>query len=116
MPAAFAISWHRTTWPATLVLFTRMAPGRLFVLPWFILFTQAGLIGTHSVLILTRAVVTMPLILWVMLPYLDGVPRALLESALIDGCRQMGCLLRVGMPLVLPGLTVAERGFPKDRR
>ncbi|HEY0418668.1 MAG TPA: hypothetical protein VGC80_04030, partial [Acetobacteraceae bacterium] len=57
VPAAFAISWHRASWPATLVLFTRMAPGTLFVLPWFILFTRLGLIGTHTVLILTHTVV-----------------------------------------------------------
>ena len=107
VPAAFAISWHRVSWPATLVLFTRMAPGTLFVLPWFILFTKLGLIGTHSVLVLTHTVVTMPLILWVMLPHFDSVPRSIFESALIDGCRQFDCLLRVAVPLVTPGLTVA---------
>jgi multiple sugar transport system permease protein len=106
-PAAFAISWHRSSWPATLVLFTRMAPGTLFVLPWFILFTRLGLIGTHSVLILTHTVVTMPLILWVMLPHFDSVPRSIFESALIDGCRQLDCLWRIALPLVVPGLTVA---------
>jgi multiple sugar transport system permease protein len=106
-PAAFAISWHRSHWPATLVLFTRMAPGTLFVLPWFILFTKLGLIGTHTVLILTHTVVTMPLILWVMLPHFDSVPRSIFESALIDGCRQLDCLWRIALPLVMPGLTVA---------
>ncbi len=107
VPAAFAISWHRASWPATLVLFTRMAPGTLFVLPWFILFTKVGLIGTHAVLILTHTVVTMPLILWVMLPHFDSVPRSIFESGLIDGCKQLDCLVRVAVPLVLPGLTVA---------
>lgn len=106
-PAAFAISWHRASWPATLVLFTRMAPGTLFVLPWFILFTKLGLIGTHTVLVLTHTVVTMPLILWVMLPHFDSVPRSIFESALIDGCRQFDCLWRIAVPLVVPGLTVA---------
>ena len=103
VPAAFAISWHRATWPATLVLFTRMAPGTLFVLPWFVLFTKLGLTGTHTVLILTHTVVTMPLILWVMLLHFDAVPRALFESAFIDGCRPLGCLWRVAVPLVTPG-------------
>ena len=107
VPAAFAISWHRSSWPATLALFTRMAPGTLFVLPWFILFTQTGLIGTHAGLILAHTVVTMPLILWVLMPHFDSVPRSIFESALIDGCRQLGCLWRVAVPLVVPGLTVA---------
>jgi multiple sugar transport system permease protein len=107
VPAAFAISWHKASWPATLVLFTRMTPGTLFVLPWFIIFTEIGITGTHTVLILTHTVVTMPLILWVMLPHFDSVPRSIFESALIDGCKQTSCLWRVGIPLVLPGLSVA---------
>jgi multiple sugar transport system permease protein len=107
LPAAFAISWHRITWPASLTLFTRMAPGTLFVLPWFILFTDIGLIGTHGALILAHAVITVPLMLWVLMPYFDGVPRSIFESAFIDGCRPVNCLLRVGIPLVMPGIVVA---------
>jgi multiple sugar transport system permease protein len=49
----------------------------------------------------------MPLILWVMLPHFDSVPRSIFESALIDGCRQLDCLWRIAVPLVVPGLTVA---------
>jgi multiple sugar transport system permease protein len=108
LPAAFAVSWHRITWPATLVLFTRMAPATLFVLPWFILFTETGLIGSHWVLILTHTVITMPLILWVLLPYFDSTPRSIFESAFIDGCKPMQCLLRIAVPLVMPGIVVAS--------
>lgn len=108
LPAAFAISWHRVSWPASLVLFTRMAPGTLFVLPWFVMFTGIGLIGSHSVLVLTHTVITVPLILWVLTPYFDQVPRSLFESAFIDGSSPMGCLARIGIPLVLPGIVVAS--------
>lgn len=51
-PAAFAISWHRLTWPATISLFARMAPGTLFLLPWFIMFSGIGLSGSYTALIL----------------------------------------------------------------
>ena len=107
LPAAFAVSWHKLTWPASLVLFTRLAPGTLFVLPWFVMFTGLGLIGTHSVLVLTHTVLTTPLILWVLMPYFDSVPRSLFESAFIDGCRPLNCLVRIGVPLVMPGIVVA---------
>ena len=62
LPAAYAISWHRMTWPATLTLFARMAPGTLFLLPWFIMFSNVGLSGTHAALIITHAVITLPVI------------------------------------------------------
>lgn len=107
LPAAFAISWHRTTWPATVTLFARMAPGTLFLLPWFILFTQLGMTGTYSVLILTHAVITVPVALWTLLPHFDAMPRQLVESAQIDGCRPFAILWRVAMPVVVPGIVVA---------
>ena len=107
VPAAFAISWHRMLWPATLTLFARMAPGTLFLLPWFIMFSNIGLSGTHAALIITHAVITLPIALWTMLPHFDGLPRELTESAQIDGCRSHQILLRIALPVVAPGLIVA---------
>jgi multiple sugar transport system permease protein len=107
IPAAFAISWHRLTWPATITLFARMAPGTLFLLPWFVLFTKMGLIGTHFLLVVTHAVITVPVALWTLLPHFDGMPRELVESAQIDGCKPGSILLRVAIPVVMPGIIVA---------
>ncbi len=107
VPAAFAISWHRTSWPATLTLFARMAPGTLFLLPWFLMFSNLGLSGTRTALIITHAVITLPIALWTMLPHFDGLPRELTESAQIDGCRSLQILLRIALPVVMPGLIVA---------
>ena len=107
IPAAFAISWHRTTWPATVTLFARMAPGTLFLLPWFILFSELGLTGGYLVLILTHAVITMPIALWTLLPFFDATPRELIEAAQIDGCRPPSILARVVLPVVAPGVVVA---------
>jgi multiple sugar transport system permease protein len=107
IPAAFAISWHRLTWPATLTLFARMAPGTLFLLPWFIMFSSVGLAGSHVALIITHAVITVPIALWTLLPHFDGLPRELTESAQIDGCRSMQVLLWIAVPVVMPGLIVA---------
>jgi multiple sugar transport system permease protein len=107
VPAAFAVSWHRLTWPATLTLFARMAPGTLFLLPWFLMFSSLGLSGTHAALIITHAVITLPIALWTLLPHFDGLPRELTESAQIDGCRGHDVLLRIAVPVVMPGLVVA---------
>jgi multiple sugar transport system permease protein len=107
VPAAYAISWHRLVWPATLTLFARMAPGTLFLLPWFIMFSNVGLSGTHFALIITHAVITLPIALWTMLPHFDGLPRELTESAQIDGCSGVKILVLIAMPVVMPGLIVA---------
>ena len=107
VPAAFAVSWTRITWPATVTLLARMAPGTLFLLPWFIMFSKVGLSGTHAALIITHAVITLPIALWTLLPHFDGLPRELTESAQIDGCRSLDILLRIALPVVMPGLIVA---------
>ena len=107
IPAAFAVSWHRWTWPAAVTLLARMAPGTLFLLPWFIMFSSIGLTGTHTALVLTHAVITLPIALWTLLPFFDSVPRELIEAAQIDGCRPWSILGRVVIPVVVPGVVVA---------
>jgi multiple sugar transport system permease protein len=52
-------------------------------------------------------VITLPIALWTMLPHFDGLPRELTESAQIDGCRSLQILLRIALPVVMPGLIVA---------
>ncbi|HEX8012471.1 MAG TPA: carbohydrate ABC transporter permease [Casimicrobiaceae bacterium] len=107
VPAAFAVSWSRVTWPATVTLLARMAPGTLFLLPWYVVFRALGLIGSYWVLVLTHAVITLPIVIWVLLPFFDHIPRSVLESAQVDGCRVWRILWRVALPLVMPGLVVA---------
>ncbi|MGA2989209.1 MAG: carbohydrate ABC transporter permease [Candidatus Korobacteraceae bacterium] len=107
-PAGFAVSWSRITWPATVTLMARMAPGTLFLLPWYLMFSQLDLIGSLWALILTHAVITMPIVIWVLLPFFDAVPRSIFEAAQVDGCTPVRILLRIALPLVVPGLTVAS--------
>lgn len=106
-PAAFAVSWTRITWPATVTLLARMAPGTLFLLPWYMVFRELGLIGSYWALILTHAVITMPIAIWVLLPFFDNIPRSVLESAQVDGCSVPRILWRIALPLVMPGLVVS---------
>jgi multiple sugar transport system permease protein len=107
VPAAFAISYHRLAWPANVLLAARMAPGTLYLLPWFVAFSALGLIGRYEALIVTHTVITMPMIVWVLLPYFDGIPADIYESALIDGAKPARIFALVALPLVAPGIVVA---------
>ncbi|HRW48690.1 MAG TPA: carbohydrate ABC transporter permease, partial [Caldilinea sp.] len=46
----------------------------------------------------------LPLSVWIAKGFFDAIPRELEEAALIDGCSPFGALLRISMPLALPGL------------
>jgi multiple sugar transport system permease protein len=107
VPAAYAVSLTRVTWPALVTLAARMAPGTLFLLPWYIMFRDLDMIGTYGALILTHAVITMPIVIWVLLPAFDAIPRSVLEAAQVDGCGVVRSLWRIGLPLISSGLVVA---------
>ncbi len=107
IPAAFAVSWTRVVWPAILTLAARMAPGTLFLLPWYVMFRQVGLIGSYTALILSHAVITLPIVIWVLLPSFDNIPRSVFEAAQVDGCSITRILWRIALPLVGSGVAVA---------
>jgi multiple sugar transport system permease protein len=107
IPAAFAVSWTRVSWPAILTLAARMAPGTLFLLPWYVMFRQVGMIGSYTALILSHAVITLPIVIWVLLPSFDNIPRSVFEAAQVDGCGVTRILWRIALPLVGSGIAVA---------
>lgn len=107
IPAAFAVSWTRISWPAILTLAARMAPGTLFLLPWYVMFRQVNLIGSYTALILSHAVITLPIVIWVLLPSFDSIPRSVFEAAQVDGCSLTRILWRIAIPLVGSGIAVA---------
>lgn len=107
-PAAFVVSWTRITWPAIVTLLARMAPGTLFLLPWYLMFRQIDMIGSYWALILTHAVITMPIVIWVLLPFFDNIPRSIFEAAQVDGCSPIRVFYRIALPLVSAGLSVSS--------
>ena len=106
-PAAFVASWTRITWPAIVTLVARMAPGTLFLLPWYVMFRQVDMIGSYWSLILTHAVITMPIVIWVLIPFFDNIPRSVYEAAQVDGCSPARVFWRIALPLVTAGLAVS---------
>ena len=46
----------------------------------------------------------LPLSVWIAKGFFDAIPRELEEAALIDGCSPATALIRISMPLAMPGL------------
>ena len=46
----------------------------------------------------------LPLSVWIAKGFFDAIPRELEEAALIDGCSPVGALMRITMPLAMPGM------------
>jgi len=45
----------------------------------------------------------LPLSVWIAKGFFDAIPRELEEAAKIDGCTPIGALMRITMPLAMPG-------------
>jgi ABC-type glycerol-3-phosphate transport system permease component len=87
---------------ATLVCY--MLPEVLIVLPLYIYVVKLGMADTLISLIIANTAFTLPLALWFMRSYFNAVPISLEESAMIDGCTRLGAMMRVTVPLALPGI------------
>ena len=108
LPAAYAAARFRQNGVAIVVLITRMMPGISYLVPWFILFSRAHLLDTHLALILSHLILTLPMTMWIMIPFFEDIPRDLDESARIDGCSWFGSFFRVALPLTAPGVVASS--------
>jgi multiple sugar transport system permease protein len=90
----------------------RMAPPAVFLLPLFLLYTQAFTIGewrlydTRLGLILLYCVFNLPFAIWILRGVIDAIPKELDEAALVDGASLWKVLTMVIIPLARPGLAV----------
>lgn len=107
VPAAYGIAKSKATKAAALILIARVTPGLSYLIPLFLLFQWLGLIGTLMPLVITHLVITVPIVVWVMIGFFEGLPGELEEAALMDGATIWQAFLYVAMPLARPGITVA---------
>ncbi|HEX8969820.1 MAG TPA: carbohydrate ABC transporter permease [Chloroflexota bacterium] len=66
-----------------------------------------NLSNTLWALILTYPTFLVPFCTWLLTGYFQSIPRELEESALIDGASRMQAMLRIVLPLALPGILSA---------
>lgn len=85
-------------------LLINMFPLVLLILPLFVLMRVLGLLDTHLALIIANSTVAIPFSVWMMISYMNGIPRSLDEAAMTDGCTRLGALRRVVLPLCVPGI------------
>lgn len=104
LPAAYSIAREKQHLFSGIILMIRIVPAVSFLVPWYILFTNLHLSGTYLSLIICHLIVSLPLIVWIMIPYYETLPRELEQSAYIDGASRFGTFIRIMLPLSTPGI------------
>ena len=88
------------------VLSTRFLPPLAVVVPVLIMYRRLDLQGTHLGLVLLYTVFNLSLSVWLMKGFLDEIPRAFEEAALVDGYSRLQAFLRVVLPEARMGMSV----------
>ncbi len=107
VPAGFGIAKSRATKAAALIMIARVTPGLSYLIPLFLIFQWLELTGTLTPLVITHVVITLPIVVWVMIGFFEGLPAELEEAALVDGATIWQAFRHVALPLARPGITVA---------
>lgn len=116
IPAAFALARMKFWGSATLatgVFLTYLIPDSLLFIPLFKMlaviqdFTGIALLNRWYVLVFIYPTLTVPFCTWIMIGYFASIPKELDEAAIIDGASWLQTLLRIFIPVALPGLIAA---------
>ena len=105
--AGYSLSRFRTRaqrFAGATLLLSKMLPGSLIVIPFFVMFTTLHLIDNLVGLMLANVAVGVPFATWMMKGFFDTLPRELEQAAAIDGCSPLQALWYVILPLARPGL------------
>lgn len=107
VPAAYSMSRFSMKRSALVVLMARVIPAVSLLVPWYYVFSNLRMVGGYGVLILSHMFVALPLIVYIMMGYFDGLPLELEESGLVDGLTPIGAFRKITLPLSVPGIATA---------
>lgn len=106
--AGYAISRYkfrgRNTF-LTLTLILHGFPSITLLIAIFYILRVTGLFDTLLGVILVKTALELPLGIWVMKGFFDGIPWDVEMSALVDGCTRLQAWWKVIMPNVKPGIS-----------
>lgn len=86
------------------VLLGQCFPWIILVTPLFILFARMGLLNNHLSMLFVYTAISIPFSVYLLVGYLESVPRQLDEAAIIDGCSRFQVIWRIIFPIMLPGV------------
>ncbi|MGH7160119.1 MAG: carbohydrate ABC transporter permease [Acetobacteraceae bacterium] len=86
------------------ILAMQMFPSTVLLIALYVVFRRLGLLDTYTALVLSYITHGLPFSIWMMRGFVAAVPVDVEEAAMIDGCRRSGALIRVVVPMMLPGM------------
>jgi len=107
--AAFAIAilkWKLSKLTMTYFLIGMMIPVHCVLIPLFIQFSKLKMSNTLVGIIIPYITFSLPITIYILVGFFEGIPRELFESACIDGCSVYKMFGTVALPLAKTGFMV----------
>ena len=87
-----------------LVITTQMFSAVVLIGPMYKIIMELGLLNTYSSLIIPNTAFALPMTVWLLYGYLEGISKNLEEAAMIDGCTRLQAVTKILMPILAPGI------------
>jgi len=89
------------------VFMTYLVPPSLLFLPLSHVIGQLGLMETRWAMVISYPTFLVPFCTWLLMGYFRTIPKEIEECALVDGCTRIKALLRIVLPVAIPGIITA---------
>lgn len=109
--AAYAITrirYRGSQWVGGAIFLAYLVPPSILFIPLSTVVFQYGLFDTPFALILTYPTILIPFSTWLLMGYFKTIPYELEECALMDGASRWQILVKIVLPLAVPGLISAS--------
>ncbi|WP_326687405.1 MULTISPECIES: carbohydrate ABC transporter permease [unclassified Streptomyces] len=90
-----------------LVLVTQMFQPTSLLVGLYREFHQLEMLNSVWTLILCNAAFNLAFAVWILTAYIGSIPPELEEAAMVDGLSRFGAMIKVTLPLALPGVVTA---------
>jgi multiple sugar transport system permease protein len=101
------LQFHGASSFGTAVFITYLVPTTLLFLPLAQVVNRLGLADSVWALIVTYPTFLVPFCTWLLLGYFHTIPQEIEECAMVDGCTRFQALIRIVLPVAIPGIVCA---------
>lgn len=107
LPCAYALARLRLPGQKlvlSVLLIMRMIPVVALAIPLFAVFSSINLLDTRWALILTHTAAKLPVAIWLLMGFIQDLPKEVEESAQVDGAGTLRTLVQIVSPMIAPGI------------
>lgn len=107
IPAAYVLALHPPKKSKDILFFfisTKFLPPAGAIVPLYIIFKNANLLGTVYGLIILYTAMNLPIAIWMLRSFFEEIPRDVVDAARVDGAGLIREMNEIVLPMVVPGV------------